>query len=61
MANFASYQRGVQYVSIRIFNTLSTFIAELRKGKEEFISALKRFLIAESFYSINKYVFKLST
>jgi hypothetical protein len=56
MANFSSYQRGVYCVSIRFFNTLSASIAELVKDKKHFISALKRFITAESFYSINKYL-----
>ena len=59
IANFASYQRGVYYVSMKIFNKWPASIAELVKDKKLFILTLKRFLIVESFYSIND--FKLST
>jgi hypothetical protein len=55
IANFASYQRGVYYASIKVFNTLPASIAELVKDRKQFLSTLKRFLIVESFYSSNEY------
>jgi len=54
-ANFASYQRGVLYVSKKIFNTLPISTAELVKDKKQCILTLKRLLIVESFNSINEY------
>jgi len=42
----------VYYVSIKIFNTIPTSIAELVKDKKQFILALRRFLVVESFYSV---------
>jgi hypothetical protein len=51
-----SYQRGVHYASIKIFNILPASIVESVKDKKHCISALKRFLIAESLYSNNEYL-----
>jgi hypothetical protein len=45
IANFASSKEGVYYATIKIFNKLPTFIAELIKDKKHFILTLKRFLI----------------
>jgi hypothetical protein len=55
-ANFAPYQRGVYYASIKIFNTVPASTAELVKDSEQFMSALKRFSIVQSFYSTYKYL-----
>jgi hypothetical protein len=43
-------------VSIKIFNMLPAFSAELVKDKKHCMLALKRFLTVESFYSCNKYL-----
>jgi hypothetical protein len=43
-------------MSIKIFNTLPVSVAELVKDKKQFILALKRFLVVESFYSVNEYL-----
>jgi hypothetical protein len=56
IANFASFQRGVYYVSIKIFNILPECITNLVMGKRHFILALKRSLIIQSFYSINEFL-----
>jgi hypothetical protein len=55
IVNFAPFQRGVYYASIKIFNTLSEFIANSVMDKQHFILALKRFLIIQSFHSINEF------
>jgi hypothetical protein len=47
---------GMYYVCIKIFNTLPASITESVKDKKHYISALKRFLIAESLYSNNEYL-----
>jgi hypothetical protein len=57
IANSASYHRGVHYASIRTFNKLPAFTAELLKDKKHFILALKRFLIVKSLYSMNEYLY----
>jgi hypothetical protein len=53
--NVPSYQKGVYYVSIMIFNKLPASTAELLKPKQHLILNLKRFLIIEFFYSIKEY------
>jgi len=54
-ATFASYQRGVYYKGIKILNALLASISELVTNMKHFISTLNRFLIANSFYSMNTY------
>jgi hypothetical protein len=44
------------YAHIQIFNKLPASTAALVKDKKHFVLALKRFLIAESSYSINEYL-----
>jgi hypothetical protein len=56
IANFASFQRGVYYVSIKIFNTLPECIANFVMDKKHFMLALKIFLTIPSFYSINEFL-----
>jgi hypothetical protein len=41
IANTTSFQRGVYYASIKIFNELPVCIANLVMDKKHFISALK--------------------
>jgi hypothetical protein len=53
IANFASFQTGVYYASIKIFNKLPECISNLVMDKKYFILTLKRILIIQSFYSIN--------
>jgi hypothetical protein len=43
-------------MSIRIFNTLPASAAESVKDKKHFTSALKKFILVESFYSVNIYL-----
>jgi len=47
---------GVYYACIKIVNILPASIAESVKEKKHCVSALKRFLIAESPYSNNEYL-----
>jgi hypothetical protein len=56
ITNSASFQTGVYYASIKIFNKLPEYIANLVMGKKHFILALKIFLITQSFYSINEFL-----
>jgi hypothetical protein len=55
ISSSASFQRGVCYASIMIFNKLPVHIAKLVIDKKRFISVLKGFLITEAFYSINEF------
>ena len=45
----------VYYVSIKIFITLPASTTELANDRKRLITALKRFLVVESSYSINEY------
>jgi hypothetical protein len=56
IANSTSFQSGVYYASIKIFSKLPVHIANLVMDKKHFISALKRFLIIQSFYSVNEFL-----
>jgi hypothetical protein len=51
IANFASYQGGVCYTSIKIISILPTPIEEVVEDKKHLMSVSKRFLITESVYS----------
>jgi hypothetical protein len=46
----------VYYASIKIFNRLPECVASLVMDKKHFILALKRYLIIQSFYSINEFL-----
>jgi hypothetical protein len=56
IANSALFQGGVYYVSIKTFNKLQVRIANLVMDKKHFILAFKRFLIIQSFYSVNEFL-----
>jgi hypothetical protein len=47
IVNSTSFQMGVYYASIKIFNKLPVHVANLVVDKKHFISALKRFLIIQ--------------
>jgi hypothetical protein len=55
MKDRRSFQRGVYYASIKIFNKLPVHTAQLVTDKKRFIIVLKGFLITEAFYSINEF------
>jgi hypothetical protein len=48
-------QKGVYYSGIKIFNNLPYGIRNLTSDVIKFKLALKRFLLASSFYSLNEY------
>jgi hypothetical protein len=52
--NFAIYQKGVYYSGIKI-NNLPTAIKDLSGDKKKFKLALKRYLLHNSFYSLEEY------
>jgi len=54
-ANLALYQKGVFYPGIKIFNHLPTAIKDLSDDKNKFRLALKRYLLHNSFYSLEEY------
>ena len=51
-ATLALYQKGPYYESIRVYNALPHNIAELILQKKEFITKLKKYLLAKAYYSV---------
>jgi len=49
------YQKGVYYSGVRIFNHLPQNIKRLSSNVKSFKSALKRFLLMGSFYTLDEY------
>jgi hypothetical protein len=54
-ANLTIYQKGVYYSGNKIYNHLPTAIKDLSGDKNKFKLALKRYLLRNSFYSLEKY------
>ena len=51
-----TYQKGVYYDSINIFNKLPEYIAESVLRKTSFTSNLKKYLTDKAFHSIEEYM-----
>ena len=49
------YQKGAYYTAIKIFNYLRTHIKNVSNEIQVFKMTLKRFLLDNSFYSIDEY------
>jgi len=49
------YQKGVYYLGIGIYNHLPTANKDLSGDKNKFKLALKRYLLRNSFYSLEEY------
>ena len=54
VANLLCFQKGASYSGIRIFNGLPRSITNLKNEKTQFKVALKKFLSAHSFYSVDE-------
>jgi hypothetical protein len=54
-ANLTTYQKGVYYSGIRIFSHLPPNIKNLSDNKKKFQIALRKFLLNNSFYSVEEY------
>jgi len=50
------YQKGVHYAGVRIFNHLPTSIKNIANETKEFKKTLKRFLLDNSFYSMDEFI-----
>ena len=50
------YQKGVYYSVIKIYNHLPTAIKDLSDDKNTFKVALKKYLLHNSFYSLEEYL-----
>ena len=55
-ADLTVYQKGVYYSGIKIYNHLPTVIKDLSDDKNKFKLALKRYLLHNSFYSLEEYI-----
>jgi len=55
VANLSCFQKGASYSGIRIFNSLPWSITNLKNEKTSFKVALKKFLNAHSFYSVDEF------
>ena len=55
IANLTKYQKGAHYAGIKIFNHLPTNIKQVTNKIQVFKLALKRFLLSDSFYSIEEH------
>jgi len=54
-ANLTIFQKGVHYSGIKIYNHLPTALIDLSDDKNKFKLALKRYLLHNSFYSLEEY------
>ena len=55
VANLSHFQKGTSYSGIKIFNSLPRSITSLMNEKTQFRIALKKFLYAHSFYSVDEF------
>jgi len=55
ISNLTLYQKGVYYMSIRIFNKLPDCIARLVENNGSFILTLRQYLVSKSFYSLEEF------
>jgi hypothetical protein len=52
--NLSCIQMGVYYSRIKIFNSLPPYILEFKNEKRKFKATLRQYLIAHTFYSLDK-------
>jgi len=50
------YQKGVYYMSVKVFNSLPNCVADLVQNKKKFIGKLKSVLIEQSSYLVNNFL-----
>ena len=55
LTHLTIYQKGVHYAGIRIFNHLPTSINSIANETKELKKTLKRFLLDNSFYSMDEF------
>jgi hypothetical protein len=53
--NLTTFQKGTYYFGIKVFNNLPPSIKNLAHDTKQFRSALKQFLLLNSFYSLEEY------
>jgi hypothetical protein len=54
--NLSSIQNGVTYYSLRIFNALRSNLLQLQTNKVSFKLALRKYLVANAFYSVDEFL-----
>jgi hypothetical protein len=54
-SNLSLYQKGVYFTGIKMFNNLPQRIKNFSNDTKQFKAALKNYLRAHSFYSIDEY------
>jgi hypothetical protein len=54
-ANLSVYQKGAYYFGVKTFNKLPSNIKDVNGNKTKFKTTLKRFLYANSFYTLEEY------
>jgi hypothetical protein len=54
LSHLTKYQKGVHYAGIRIFNHLPASMKSIVNETKEFKKALKKFLLDNSFYSMDE-------
>jgi hypothetical protein len=59
--HLSSYQRGVYYSGVKLFNTLPTNILALKNDKNQFRMVLHSYLLRNSFYSIAEFIEHVTT
>jgi hypothetical protein len=55
VANLAVFQKAVWYCGIKVYNHLPPTLKQLSHDVLKFKMALKRFLLANSFYTLDEY------
>ena len=55
ISNLSVHQNGTYYSGIRVFNNLPTQIKTVSHNRKQFKRALKHFLYAHSFYTLDEY------
>jgi hypothetical protein len=50
------YQKGAYYMGIKIFNQLPSYLKAMSDNKKQFRSALKGYLLVNSFYSLQEFL-----
>jgi len=55
LSHLTKYQKGVHYAGIRIFSHLPTSIKSIANETKELKKTLKRFLLDNSFYSMDEF------
>jgi hypothetical protein len=55
-ATLTRYQRGAYYSGVKIYNQLPAYITNVDNDTRVFKKTLKRFLLFNSFYSIDEYI-----